>query len=219
MFNYLNMRAVPGDLKATATILRAAMRLFAERGFDGVSVRDIAAAAGVSASLVIHHYSSKQGLKEAADDRVLAVLGEVFSSAEGAGSPAAAIASMEALLAEQLEQSPVLMGYLRRLLVEGGPTTDDLYGRLFRLTTHALDDMRKAGILRRGPDEDLLATFLLINDLATVVFRDQIRATLGFDPLAGEGLQRWATMASEIYQRGVFTGPLPAEPPPAGLAS
>ena len=45
-----------------ARLLAAAGRLFAERGFAGVSVRAIAAAAGVNWSLVGYHFRGKQGL-------------------------------------------------------------------------------------------------------------------------------------------------------------
>lgn len=43
-------------------IARVAERLFAERGFAAVSVRAIAAEAGVDPALVIRHYGSKEGL-------------------------------------------------------------------------------------------------------------------------------------------------------------
>jgi AcrR family transcriptional regulator len=43
-------------------LLTAAERLFAERGFAGVSVRMIAAEAGVNWSLVGYHFRGKQGL-------------------------------------------------------------------------------------------------------------------------------------------------------------
>ena len=43
-------------------LLAAAERLFAERGFAGVSVRTIAAAADVNWSLVGYHFSGKDGL-------------------------------------------------------------------------------------------------------------------------------------------------------------
>jgi len=46
------------------------MRLFAERGYADVTVRRIAAMAGVSASLVIHHYGSKENLRAVLDERV-----------------------------------------------------------------------------------------------------------------------------------------------------
>lgn len=44
------------------SILSAAARLFAEKGFAGCSMQDVAAAAGVSKANVFHHYGNKQGL-------------------------------------------------------------------------------------------------------------------------------------------------------------
>ncbi len=54
-----------GRPPATATrkrILDAAEKLFAERGFDGVTVRQITAEAGVDTALAHHHFGSKQEL-------------------------------------------------------------------------------------------------------------------------------------------------------------
>ncbi len=49
-----------GREQTTAAILDAAERLFAERGFTAVTVRDIAAEAGVSHALVHRYLGSKQ---------------------------------------------------------------------------------------------------------------------------------------------------------------
>jgi AcrR family transcriptional regulator len=50
-------------------ILRVAERLFAEHGYDGASVRRIAAAAGVQLALLSYHFQSKQGLYRAVFQR------------------------------------------------------------------------------------------------------------------------------------------------------
>lgn len=55
------------------TVLEAAEQLFAERGFDGVSMRDIGDASGVSQPLIHHHFGSKEELygavlRRSADD-------------------------------------------------------------------------------------------------------------------------------------------------------
>jgi AcrR family transcriptional regulator len=51
------------DLDGTAErILRTAERLFAERGFNGVSVRELAAAAQVNIASIGYHFKSKEGL-------------------------------------------------------------------------------------------------------------------------------------------------------------
>jgi AcrR family transcriptional regulator len=46
-------------------ILDAAEKLFAERGYHGVSIRDVTGAAHVDVALVAYHFGNKQGLLEA----------------------------------------------------------------------------------------------------------------------------------------------------------
>lgn len=52
-------------------IRRAAARLFAESGYSGASVRDIAAAAGADPALVIRHFGSKEALFLESVDRAM----------------------------------------------------------------------------------------------------------------------------------------------------
>src|SRR5436309_1453926 len=49
-------------------ILRAARKLFAERGYQGATVRAIAAEAGVDAALVVHFFGTKATLLGPAPD-------------------------------------------------------------------------------------------------------------------------------------------------------
>ena len=59
-------------MKATRTIiLDVAERMFAEHGFNGTSVRQIIAAAGVNLAAVHYHFRSKEGLLEAVIERRL----------------------------------------------------------------------------------------------------------------------------------------------------
>ncbi|HEX2628693.1 MAG TPA: TetR family transcriptional regulator [Chitinophagaceae bacterium] len=46
-------------------IIHAAEKLFADRGFDGTSVRDIADAAGVNLAMISYYFGSKEKLMEA----------------------------------------------------------------------------------------------------------------------------------------------------------
>ena len=50
-------------------ILRAAERLFAEHGYDGVSMRGLAAAAGVQLALLSYYFRGKEGLYRAVFQR------------------------------------------------------------------------------------------------------------------------------------------------------
>ena len=58
VFNNLNMRSA-SDLTARARIRDAALARFGAEGIAGTSVRAVAADAGVSPALVLHHFGSK----------------------------------------------------------------------------------------------------------------------------------------------------------------
>lgn len=52
----------PGTTESRASILKAAQRLFADRGYDATSVRAVAARARVDPALVLHFFGSKAEL-------------------------------------------------------------------------------------------------------------------------------------------------------------
>ena len=58
--------ATKGELSPVARhIARAAARLFAERGYDATSVREIVEAAGVAKPTLYYYFRSKEGLAQA----------------------------------------------------------------------------------------------------------------------------------------------------------
>jgi AcrR family transcriptional regulator len=59
------LQAVPSGESSRERILRVATALFGERGFDAVTTRTIAAAAGLNVATVAHHTGSKADLYEA----------------------------------------------------------------------------------------------------------------------------------------------------------
>lgn len=63
-----------GETSKRERILDVAERLFAEGGFDGVSMRDIASAAEVGLPLIVYHFETKSGLYRALFERRKTVL-------------------------------------------------------------------------------------------------------------------------------------------------
>ncbi|MBL8679031.1 MAG: TetR/AcrR family transcriptional regulator [Myxococcales bacterium] len=59
------------SLDARSKAVLAATRLFAAHGFDGTSVQDIADDLGVTKQAVLHHFASKEQLREAVLDEIL----------------------------------------------------------------------------------------------------------------------------------------------------
>lgn len=203
------MSSDPADLTAAAAIRIAAMELFAERGYAAVTIRRIAAAAGVSPALVIHHYGSKDKLRAVLEERVAGFVESML--AELAGAPAeGGSASVAELFAARLESEPALAGYVRRLLVDGGPAGVALYGRLLQATRAGVQALEQAGAVRPARDEAVRDAFLLGNDLAMVLLRPHIVQVTGIDPLARDGLVRWSAEAFDVYAHGLFV--LPAAP-------
>lgn len=46
-------------------IIEKAKRLFAEKGYNGVSIRTLSKACGMSGALILHHFKSKEGIYDA----------------------------------------------------------------------------------------------------------------------------------------------------------
>jgi AcrR family transcriptional regulator len=70
-------------------ILNEASRLFAERGYDGTSTRQIADAVGVRQPSLFHHFASKQAIMEALLDLTYAAPAAVAERLARAPGPAA----------------------------------------------------------------------------------------------------------------------------------
>ncbi|WP_030438304.1 TetR/AcrR family transcriptional regulator [Actinoplanes subtropicus] len=204
-----------GDLTAKATIRNAALRLFAERGHDAVTVREIAAAAGVSPALVVHHFGSKDGLREAVDGYAAKAFDALFAMDEHdlaemlTGGNSMSIAEM---FARAFPHGSPLPAYLRRLLLVNDPAAAALFGRWYALTGRLLDSMTEIGAVRPTEDPAVRAAFFLVNDLALILLRNQVAAAIGVDPLTPEGVARWAKEVTAVYTTGAFVSAPRQEP-------
>jgi AcrR family transcriptional regulator len=203
-------RVERGDLTARAVIRNQALRLFAAHGPEAVSMRRVAAAAGVSPGLVAHHFGSRTGLRQAVDAHVAALFDELFTAMSDADwrSPTVGASLAEALLAQLPPDSPV-PAYLRRLLLSGDAAGQALFARWYALTEQMLDRMAAAGILRPAADPQIRAAFLMVNDLAVLLMRGHLTAVLGVDPLSPDGANRWAQTVITVYRDGIFAAPPP----------
>lgn len=205
------MCSAPDDRTARAIIRDEALRLFAARGPDAVTVRQIAAAAGVSPALLVHHFGSKDGLRDVVDQHVLGLFEAMFAEmtderAPGLYDPAAAGSLAEAIVAHMPPESPV-PAYLRRLLLADGDAGRLLFRRLYQMSGALVGALSDAGLADPGADPPVRVAFLLANDLAVLLLRDHLADVLGVDPLTGEGMARWAGEVLAIYAGGLAARP------------
>lgn len=105
-------------------ILRAARRLFAERGYSRTSVRHIAEEAGVSAQTVYDSIGSKQALVARLNDLIDAEAGiaEIVGTAAGSGDPRQ-VAAMSARVTRSIVESS---GDILHALVTGAAAEPEL---------------------------------------------------------------------------------------------
>ncbi|OQA36758.1 MAG: HTH-type transcriptional regulator RutR [Acidobacteria bacterium ADurb.Bin340] len=115
-------------------LLEAALHCFAQRGFDGTSIRDIAAAAGRNSSLISHHFGSKEGLYEEVFRQVLEV------RRASLGRAAEGVAPRDR--SEAVERMKVLISTLCLEFILPGPSQEPrrMLGR--KLLLHELRDPR-----------------------------------------------------------------------------
>ncbi|WP_448073143.1 TetR family transcriptional regulator [Georgenia yuyongxinii] len=148
------MRSAPAtraaaDLTARARIRDAAIRRFAADGMN-VSLRGVAADAGVSAGLILHHFGSRAGLRAACDDHVLAEIRESKSAVLGhAGGTGTFLAQLA-----QLEGYAPLVGYVLRCMQSGGRLASDFVEHLVTDAIAYLQEAVDAGTIRpsRAPE-------------------------------------------------------------------
>lgn len=208
MFTIINVHSpLPDDRTARARIRDEALRLFAERGPDAVTMRDIAGAARVSPGLLVRHYGSKEGLVEAVDSYVVAsleaLLAEMTTRTATSGLDPETVPGMLDGLATYLPPDSAIPAYLSRMLIGGGPAGSALFGRLHRVSQDTLEAMAAAGTATTGRDPAVRAAFLLVNDLAVLTLRARLTEVLGVDPLSAEGITRWAGEVFAIYREGL----------------
>jgi AcrR family transcriptional regulator len=132
-------RGRPGyDLES---VLRAAVEVFNERGYDGASMEDLSQRLGIAKSGIYHHVSGKEELLRMALDRALDGLWEVAEHAQSLDAPA--IERLEALVRGAMAVLESQLPYVTLLLRVRGNT-----------------DVERAALTRRRSFDALVATLV-----------------------------------------------------------
>jgi len=189
------------DLTARARIRDAAIRLFAERGMDATTVRDIAQAAGVSPGLLRHHFGSKEGLREACDQHVLEQ----------------SIKLDEAIMYEGKLATPGFMPsvhptvmliyrYITRALLDGSPAAGRMFDDMVRLTDEWMAKMAPGVEDRRA-----FAAVLVGMHAGLLAMHEHVSRNLGTDVFETEGYARMTTAIIDFYSSTLLDPDLAAQ--------
>ncbi len=156
-------------------ILSVAERRFAVRGFTNVTVREIAAEAGVTHPVIYDHFGSKQGLLTAVLER---------SQSRRRVITASGLATREAVMAlarDTLENSQDYIRILGRAFLDGMPPADWPGGypgveHVLALLTAESDQGRTSG---SGQETRMLLAAALATLVGWMLLEDQLLAVVG----------------------------------------
>jgi TetR/AcrR family transcriptional regulator, regulator of cefoperazone and chloramphenicol sensitivity len=191
----------PEDLTARARIRDAAVAMFGEKGFEHTTVRAIAAKAGISAALVIHHFGSKDGLRQACDDWALGIMqrekGPIIA---GGGFP-----QIQPYLSQHPEIHP-LMAYITASLRSGGVIAEQFFNRLCDLSTEMIAQGVEAGTIREPADPEAMVAVLVSYSLSASLLGDLLAHRLGGTTLLDSAVyERYSLSALELMHGGLLT--------------
>jgi TetR/AcrR family transcriptional regulator, regulator of cefoperazone and chloramphenicol sensitivity len=187
------------DLTGRARIRDAAIRLFAERGIDGTTVRDIAQKAGVSPGLLRHHFGSKEALREACDayalDRLVKIKEELVLDGKVANP---------GFLPSVHPTIVLLYKYVTRALLDGSPSAAAMFDDMVTLTEqwiskHApdvTDDYRGFAAVFVGMQSGMLA------------MHEHVSRALGADIFTTAGHVRMAGALADFYSHPLLDSEL-----------
>ncbi len=187
------------DLTTRARIRDAAIELFGTNGVAATTVRQVAATVGVSAALVIHHFGSKDGLRQTCDGRVMDIFGESISQLQR-GGPGNAIAQ----LGRKAELMPVAR-YLIRTLIDHGPMAQTLFDRVVTDTEQWLVTSVAAGQVRQADDEHARAKLLVTISLGIQILGPYLVPGFAAADRDAALISLVAGPTVELYTHGLFT--------------
>jgi TetR/AcrR family transcriptional regulator, regulator of cefoperazone and chloramphenicol sensitivity len=168
-------RATDDDLTAKARIRNAALDLYAEHGEDGVSMRAVAAAAGVTVGLVQHHFKTKDGLRNAVEQLVVDYHVHAINRASSGGTPAQVAAARDEAVRRMLEENPPVLNYLRRAVLNPNGN-GHLLERLTELSRSEIAKMRKAGLASTRRPEPVQVVGLMVRQLGQLFLQPMVDA-------------------------------------------
>ncbi|HEY0000062.1 MAG TPA: TetR family transcriptional regulator [Actinoplanes sp.] len=179
----------PSDLTARARIRDSALKLFAERGIDRATVRDIALDAGVSSGLLRHHFGSKEGLRDACDEFALGEITRIGSR----------FTTFQVL--DRIDPGVrLLQRYLIQSMLEGSAAGNALFDRMIEYAEQwlATTDIKVA-------DPRAFVAVLSAMKLSMFTMRDQLSRVLGEDVDEPSGWARMLQASVEIFSQPIVT--------------
>lgn len=180
------VRTAKGE-RTAERILDTAEALFAERGYAGTTLRDVASAAGLRIPSLYNHFASKDALYAAVLERGIAPVIEALAAPDAGGADA-----VQRILG-QLNRRPNLPRLVQQEVLRGGERLSPVLAEWFEpALTQAEETLRAQPGARRWSDEQIPLLVLALYQVVVGYFAiaPLVKALNGEDLLASEALAR-----------------------------
>jgi TetR/AcrR family transcriptional regulator len=165
-----------------AAVFDAAAQLFSARGFDGVTVDDIAARARVNKAMIYYHFADKLALYRAVVGDMLRAMGaRVAAIASTAASPHDRLEAFVAAFVEMADTRPWFPPLMLREIAEGAPRLDAATLNLLRTVFGAFAAIIGEGQARGAfrPVHPVLAYLSIVGPILLNAARERSAAGRG----------------------------------------
>lgn len=187
-------------------LIDAASLLFAESGYDGVSIRQISEAAEVNSAMISYHFGSKKALYEAVLDRQLDPIRQLTAQDYSDQDPREVIRLYAGQMLHIHQTHPELLSYIFRELAAPSAVPHGLFQTiappLFRLLTGALSRGVRLRLFRE--DLDIPAAALLLAGMVNFHFLSRYpRRKIDVHPLRQLEENLYLKQAVDVFLRGI----------------
>jgi TetR/AcrR family transcriptional regulator, regulator of cefoperazone and chloramphenicol sensitivity len=181
----------------------AALQGFAREGVKATSIRDVAAAAGVSPGLVQHHYPSKAALREAVDQHILDLAVANFTEIPNPESAEELFEEIGNLVSGFVTGHPEIGRYVARAMIEGEEAALRVFDGLVALADSHAERLRSEGRIRDDLDLVWLSLHLILFNMASLVFEPALDRRLPAPFQTAPMIERWNRATTDLYRFGV----------------
>lgn len=195
------------DESTSTKILEVAVKLFAEKGFDSVSIRDIASEADVSFSLVRHHHGKKEQLILRCHRYVLAKLDELYgdmgSSLIGESGESVldqAISSHQFMLGSR----SILLVYLTKMFTENDELAREAFDEYFSILSKYVDRIDDARLIDPALNKMWLVFIVMFNQLGPAFLSTQINRLIDSDVYDSDVIKDRNNTLLQTFKKGIF---------------
>lgn len=193
------------DAPGRRQLLNAGLKLFSERGFAAVGLREIAAEAGVSLGLVRTHFGSKDGLREAIDQYVLEEIKQLYATVMAhSGAEALGKAVEDAL--DWIPRDRNVIMYARMALMEKTPGSQALFDQLLSIMRQFIDNNAKRGLLQPGVDRDWAAIYLVFDFIGPAIIEPFAKSAFGKSMYSKPMISARNAFMVRTFTRGFLKG-------------